>query len=321
MSISKGIALITGSAQGIGRGIALRLAKDGYDIALNDIPSKHSQLRAVADDIDKSGRKALMFPADVTVDEQVKGMVQEVTKEFGGLDVMVANAGVWDWDRIMAVNARGSFLCYKYAAEQMIKQGRGGRIIGASSLSGKMGHPLLSTYCASKFAVRGLTQAAALELGRHGITVNAYAPGHIETPLTAGLMDADGKLLCSDEELAAQIMNQVGARPIKSIGQPEDIASIVSYLVSKEAHFITGQTPHLLDAHRASTLENTIRPSGSNAFHSLRRAAQTFGLSYAAGFVRNDPNVRRGCFARVSAAVEDKWRLVSYSNEGDNIAD
>ncbi|KIK80068.1 hypothetical protein PAXRUDRAFT_833752 [Paxillus rubicundulus Ve08.2h10] len=171
MSISKGIALITGSAQGIGRGIALRLAQDGYDIALNEIPSNHSQLREVADDIEKSGRKALVFPADVTLEEQVKGMVQEVTKELGGLDVMVANAGVIqlsplistelkDWEHIMNTNARGTFLCYKYAAEQMIKQGRGGRIVGASSLSGKMGHPLLSAYCASKFAVRGLTQSA-----------------------------------------------------------------------------------------------------------------------------------------------------------------
>ncbi|KIJ16157.1 hypothetical protein PAXINDRAFT_168720 [Paxillus involutus ATCC 200175] len=253
MSISKGVALITGSAQGIGRGIALRLAKDGYDIALNDIPSKHSQLRAVADDIDKSGRKALMFPADVTVDEQVKGMVQEVTKELGGLDVMVANAGVVqaspltstglaEWEHVMAVNARGPFLCYKYAAEQMIKQGRGGRIIGASSLMGKMGAPLASAYCASKFAVRGLTQAAALELGRYSITVNAYAPGVIATPMSANMIGADGKFLHSGEESAVWVTSLIEGRPIKHIGQPEDIASIVSYLVSKEAHFITGQT-------------------------------------------------------------------------------
>ncbi|KIK95792.1 hypothetical protein PAXRUDRAFT_355869 [Paxillus rubicundulus Ve08.2h10] len=198
MSISKGIALITGSAQGIGRSIALRLAKDGYDIALNDIPSKYSQLRGVADDIDRSGRKALVFVADVTAEEQVKGMVQEVAKDLGGLDVMVANAGVArllplistelkDWERIMNTNARGTFLCYKYAAEQMIKQGRAGRIIGASSLAGKTGIPLTSAYCASKFAVRGLTQSAALELGRYGITVNAYAPGHIQSPMGKSL--------------------------------------------------------------------------------------------------------------------------------------
>ncbi|KIJ16162.1 hypothetical protein PAXINDRAFT_168725 [Paxillus involutus ATCC 200175] len=250
MSISKGIALVTGSAQGIGRGIALRLAKDGYDIALNDIPSKYDQLRAVADDIDKSGRRALVLPADVTVDEQVKGMVQEVTTEFGGLDVMIANAGVArllplisteldEWERIMSINARGTFLCYKYAAEQMIKQGRGGRIIGASSLAGKMGMPLSSAYCASKFAVRGLTQATALELGRYGITVNAYAPAFVQTPLTAEL--GSSKVLSSDPESAAWITNNVMVPPIKHTGQPEDIASIVSYLASKEAHFITGQ--------------------------------------------------------------------------------
>jgi len=250
MSISKGIALVTGSAQGIGRGIALRLAKDGYDIALNDIPSKYDQLRAVADDIDKSGRRALVLPADVTVDEQVKGMVQEVTTEFGGLDVMIANAGVArilplisteldEWERIMSINARGTFLCYKYAAEQMIKQGRGGRIIGASSLAGKMGMPLSSAYCASKFAVRGLTQATALELGRYGITVNAYAPAFVQTPLTAEL--GSSKVLSSDPESAAWIANNVMVPPIKHTGQPEDIASIVSYLASKEAHFITGQ--------------------------------------------------------------------------------
>ncbi|KAF8836787.1 acetoin reductase family protein [Paxillus ammoniavirescens] len=253
MSISKGIALITGSAQGIGRGIALRLAKDGYDIALNDIPSKYNQLRAVADDIDKNGRKALVLPADVTVEEQVRGMVQEVATELGGLDVMVANAGVGqvlpltstglaEWEQVMTINARGPFLCYKHAAEQMIKQGRGGRIIGASSLAGKMGFPLLSAYCASKFAVRGLTQAAALELGRYGITVNAYAPGVIATAMTANLIGADGKFLHSDEESAVWVMNCIEGRPVKHIGQPDDIASIVSYLVSKEAHFITGQT-------------------------------------------------------------------------------
>ncbi|KIJ04828.1 hypothetical protein PAXINDRAFT_94240, partial [Paxillus involutus ATCC 200175] len=131
-----------------------------------------------------------------------------------------------DWDRVMTINIRGSFLCYKYAAEQMVKQGRGGRIIGASSLAGKEGYPVLSAYCASKFAVKGLTQAAALELGRYGITVNAYAPGIIATPMS--------KRLC---EVAR---HRLAGCPIKHIGQPEDVASPVSYPASKEVHFITG---------------------------------------------------------------------------------
>jgi len=247
MSIVKGIALITGSAQGIGRGIALRLARDGFDIALNDVSSKRDQLRAVADDIEKIGRRTHLVPADVTVEGEVKGMVQSATKELGGLDVMVANAGVAlvkdtvstgldEWERVMAVNARGAFLCYKYAAAQMITQGRGGRIIGASSMAGKVALPLIPAYSASKFAVRGLTQTAALELGRYNITVNSYAPGAIDTPMTALLGELD-----MDEEMVKWFMNPVTRRPIRHDGQPEDIASIVSYLASKEAHFITGQ--------------------------------------------------------------------------------
>jgi len=251
MSIVKGIALITGSAQGIGRGIALRLARDGFDIALNDVPSNRDQLRAVADDIEKIGRRAHLVPADVTIEQEVKGMVQSTAQGLGGLDVMVANAGVCilenllsadlnHWERVMAVNARGTFLCYKYAAAQMITQGRGGRIIGASSVAGKMGAPLSAAYSASKFAVRGLTQTAALELGRYKITVNSYAPGAIETSMSRDVLDKY-KVGSIDKEMFEWTLAHSSRRPIKHDGQPEDIASIVSYLASMEAHFITGQ--------------------------------------------------------------------------------
>ncbi|KAG9309626.1 NAD(P)-binding protein [Chiua virens] len=240
------IALITGSAQGIGRGIALRLAKDGFDIALNDLASKRDQLRAVAGDIEKIGRRTLLVPGDVSVEKDVKGMVQDVAKELGGLDVMIANAGtsrvasllstsVDDWNRVMAVNARGPFLCYKYAAQQMITQGRGGRIIGISSILGKRGLPLVTAYSASKFAVRGLTHTAALELGRHKITVNSCAPGPIETSIYDHLNDVPE----CDLELVKELMDGLASGVIKHKGQPEDVASLVSYLSSKEAHFIT----------------------------------------------------------------------------------
>ncbi|KAE9401212.1 NAD(P)-binding protein [Gymnopus androsaceus JB14] len=124
-------------------------------------------------------------------------MVDTVTKNLGGLDVMVANAGILnttakpiteypaeEWERIFSINTRGVFFCYKYAAKQLITQGRGGRIIGASSIAGKRAAAYHSAYSASKFAVRGLTQSAALELGEHGITVNAYAPGFIRTAMS-----------------------------------------------------------------------------------------------------------------------------------------
>ncbi|KAI9573054.1 hypothetical protein HD554DRAFT_1135302 [Boletus coccyginus] len=223
MSIAKGVALITGSAQGIGRGIALRLAKDGFNIALNDVSSKRDQLRAVKEDIDKIGRRTCLVPADVSNEGDVKGMIQAASEELGGLDVMVANAGVAflgemtstgldEWERVMAVNAR--------------------RIMGASSIAGKHGHPLASAYCASKFAVRGLTQTAALELGRYHITVNSYAPGVIDTPMYIGM---------AHETLVKWTTGQITRRPIQHDGQPSDVASLVSYLASKEAHFITGK--------------------------------------------------------------------------------
>ncbi|KAG1789039.1 uncharacterized protein HD556DRAFT_1447311 [Suillus plorans] len=256
MSISKGIALITGSAQGIGRGIALRLARDGFNVALNDLPNKDAELEAVATEIESLGRQACIVPADVTVDKQVKEMVDEAVTKLGGLDVMVANAGVVEfaslvsstvesWDRTLSVNARGAYLCYKYAAIQMIEQGRGGRIIGASSAAGKMGFAHISSYTASKFAIRGLTQAAAVELGQYGITVNAYAPGAIQTSMIKIMLDESGNVdykqlidnPCSRKWFTSLMENV----PIKHVGQPEDIASIVSYLASKEAHFITGQ--------------------------------------------------------------------------------
>ncbi|KAF7328666.1 NAD-binding protein [Mycena sanguinolenta] len=166
---SKGVVLVTGAAQGIGRSIALRLADDGFNVAVNDILNNSEKLDALVSEIQEKGRTSSKYVADVSQDEQVKTMVDDVVARHGSLDVMVANAGIAgilapltenNWDRVMNINARGTFLCYKYAGIQMIKQGRGGRIIGASSMAGKQGHAMGGTYCASKFAVRGLTQAA-----------------------------------------------------------------------------------------------------------------------------------------------------------------
>ncbi|OAX39924.1 NAD(P)-binding protein [Rhizopogon vinicolor AM-OR11-026] len=257
MSVFKGIALITGSAQGIGRGIALRLARDGFDIALNDMPNKGTQLESVATEIESLGRRVCVVPADVSANEQVKEMVDGAVTKLGGLDVMVANAGVVvgsglllsstveAWDHIFSVNARGTFLCYKYAAMHMVEQGRGGRIIGASSVAGKFGFHSTCAYSATKFAVRGLTQVAALELGKYGITVNAYAPGVIQTPMSEDALNKSKNQttegVFGDPEATKWITSIYGNVPIKHVGQPADIASIVSYLASKEAHFITGQ--------------------------------------------------------------------------------
>ncbi|KAG1745696.1 hypothetical protein EDB19DRAFT_458246 [Suillus lakei] len=253
MSQPKGTAIVTGASQGIGCAIALRLADDGFDIALNDLAIKSMQLDVVARDINIKGRRTIIIPADVSVEDEVKEMIATTVRVLGGVDVMIANAGiiafgnvldadVESFDATFSVNVRGTFLCYKYAARQMVEQGRGGRIIGASSVLGKKAGKDYIVYSGSKFAVRGLTQAAAMELGQHGITVNCYAPGPIQTELLRTMREQRERWnaeqgLGHDPGSIQRVQTTVGYE-----GTPDDIASVVSYLTSKEAHFITGQS-------------------------------------------------------------------------------
>ncbi|KII91344.1 hypothetical protein PLICRDRAFT_51515 [Plicaturopsis crispa FD-325 SS-3] len=240
------VAIVTGSSQGIGHAIALRLADDGLDVAVNDIDRQKSRLDTVVKEIQERGRRSIGVCADVSTEEGVRALVDTVVRELGGVDVMVANAGVVvyanlldtsteDFDRIMRVNARGPFLQYKIAAEQMIKQGRGGRIIGASSMCGHKGFKTVGAYVASKFAVRGLTATAAAEWVKHGITVNAYAPGIINTELAKTEADAGRG--------TAVAMKIAFGLPVDGpLGETEDVAGLVSYLAKPESRFITGQT-------------------------------------------------------------------------------
>ncbi|KAJ3919579.1 acetoin reductase family protein [Lentinula edodes] len=240
------VALITGAAQGIGKAIALRLASDGFKIALNDVDSKRNQLEGVNDEIEKDyGCETCSVPGDVSKERDVEDMVQVVSQRLAEKQ----------WDDVLRINTKGIFFCYKYAAKQMVAQGRpGGRIIGASSFAGKQGslislNLLLNTladmeknsqtglthigaYAASKF-VRGLTQVAALELGHHGITVNAYAPGAIETPLATAID-------LSTTPAGKDFLNKLPS--FSTVGKPEDVASLVSFLASQESGYITGQT-------------------------------------------------------------------------------
>ncbi|KAH9067892.1 hypothetical protein EDB87DRAFT_1678281 [Lactarius vividus] len=206
------VALITGAARGIGRAIALRLADDGLDVAVND-RSSSPELDGLVREIKSKGRRSLAVPADVSLEPEVEKSVRKVVQDLGSLDVMVANVGivsfepfldttVENFDRLMAVNARGIMLCYKHAAKQMIAQARGGRII-------------------------------ALELGKYGITVNAYAPGIVETPMLAEAKARFGPDAPS-HWIASTVVNRIGT--------PEEIAGLVSYLASNGSGFVTGQS-------------------------------------------------------------------------------
>ncbi|KAG1824566.1 NAD(P)-binding protein [Suillus subaureus] len=246
------VALITGAAQGIGRAIALRLAEDGLDITITDLKLQRTNLDSVADKVRATGRRCLVLECDISQEEEVQRMVQATVQEFNSLDVMVANAGrilvkpmvdstLADFDRIFNTNVRGTFLCLRAAAQAMIEQGRGGRIISASSVLGKKGMSFNSIYCASKSAIRSFIQALASEVGSHGITVNAYAPGPVDTLLLRDSADEfakqvglpDGKTFIQGYQANAALAR---------IGTPEDIANIVSFLAGKDSAYITGQT-------------------------------------------------------------------------------
>ncbi|EJD06801.1 NAD-binding protein [Fomitiporia mediterranea MF3/22] len=233
------VAIVTGGAQGLGLAIAYRLADDGINIAINDIHSKEAQIDAAAQEIRKKGRRAIAVAGDVSSEADVISMIERTVNELGSLDIMVANAGIVAiksvfettlelFETIHAVNTRGVFLCLKHAAIQMVKQGRGGRLIAASSMAGKQGYSGNSAYSASKFAVRGMTQSMSKELSEYGITVNTYAPGAIRTNML------------HENKVSEDVIKMITER--LPHGNPEDVASLVSYLAKPESYFINGQS-------------------------------------------------------------------------------
>jgi meso-butanediol dehydrogenase / (S,S)-butanediol dehydrogenase / diacetyl reductase len=245
------VAIVTGGARGIGRGIALRLAEDGLDVAIADLPSMREEAEAVAGEIRSAGRRGAVIDVDVSDPAQVDAMIRATVDELGRLDVMVANAGVAavaplldvtpeDFDWLMSINLRGVFLCYTAAARQMIEQGDGGKIIGAASIAAHKGFGMLGHYSASKFAVRGLTQAAAQEWAEHGITVNAYCPGIVGTDMWDLIDEKMGPYLGNERgETLAQFSKMITLGRVQT---PEDVASFVSYLAGPDSDYMTGQS-------------------------------------------------------------------------------
>ncbi|KZV77323.1 NAD(P)-binding protein [Peniophora sp. CONT] len=249
------VAIVTGAARGIGRSIALRLCRDGHDVAVADL--RGSAVDEVAQEIETMGRRSLPLFTDVSKEEEVEKMVGVVAGSLGSVDIMIANAGIGtlntvldarleDYQDVMAVNAQGVFLCYKHAALKMVEQGRGGRIIGASSIAGRTGGEANFAYCASKFAVRGMTQAAALELAKHDITVNAYAPGAVDTDMAFANKACWITYTLPARECFAKLdgfkARMLASTPVGRMGTPDEIASCVSWLTSEDAGFVTGQT-------------------------------------------------------------------------------
>ncbi|SLM40391.1 acetoin dehydrogenase (diacetyl reductase) [Lasallia pustulata] len=248
----KRTVIVTGSSRGIGKAIAIRLAEDGFDVCINDVQANRAGIDETVAQIQKMGRNSIGHVADVSSLQQVEQLVEKSVQELGPLNVMIANAGIAqvkalldlteeDVRHMFEVNVFGVFNCYSTAAKQMIKQGGGGKIIGAASITAFKSFRLLSHYSASKFAVRGFTQAFAMEMATHKITVNAYAPGIVGTAMWDMIDEEVGKVKgVAKGETIKKVSEELIALGRTSV--PEDVAKTVSYLAGPDSDYMTGQT-------------------------------------------------------------------------------
>ena len=231
------VALVTGAARGIGRAIALALARPGLRVYINDV-ANFDDAALTQKDAEARGAQARVVPFDVADAGQVQQGIDDIVKESGRLDILVNNAGITrdnlivrlkeaDWDQVLTVNLKGAFNCIRAATKPMLKQ-RYGRIINIASVVGLMGNPGQANYVASKAGLIGLTKAVARELASRNITVNAVAPGFIQTEMTEVLPEK------TKEEMLAQI-------PLGRFGTPEEVAQAVVFLAGEAAAYITGQ--------------------------------------------------------------------------------
>ncbi|TLY29915.1 MAG: 3-oxoacyl-[acyl-carrier-protein] reductase [Nitrospirae bacterium] len=240
MALAGKVAIVTGAAQGIGRAIAETLARHGADIVVADLDPGRSQDTVEA--VSKLGRRALNVKVNVADWDDVKSMTDQVLKDWGKIDILVNNAGVTrdgllvrmkeeDWNLVLQVNLNGTFHCTKAVLQAMSKQ-RSGRIVNIASIVGAIGNAGQANYAASKAAVIGFTKTVAREYASRMITVNAVAPGFIDTAMTHGL----------PPEVKETLQKQI---PLGRLGQPSDVAEAVRFLVSEEAGYITGQVLHV----------------------------------------------------------------------------
>lgn len=240
MRFDKSCVLVTGGGSGIGRATCLAFAREGADVGVADVSATNAEATAQA--VRQAGRKAVVLSVDVTSPPSVQAMVQQAITELGQLDVLVNSAGVREiipflqlpfeeWQRVLAVNLNGTFLCSQAVAQYLVTRGQGGKIVNLASVAGLSAVPNRAAYVASKHAVVGLTKEMALELASKNIQVNAVAPGVVRTSMTESYFD---------KESVMERLKQ--AHPAGRWAVPEEIAELILFLASPAANFITGAT-------------------------------------------------------------------------------
>ncbi|MFS0751880.1 3-oxoacyl-[acyl-carrier-protein] reductase [Oceanobacillus sp. 1P07AA] len=234
-------AIVTGASRGIGKSIALELAKQGANVVVNYAGSE-AKAEEVVQEVIGLGVRSFKIQADISKESEVKEMMKSVTNEFGSIDILVNNAGITkdnllmrmkedEFDQVVQTNLKGTFLCTKAVTRQMMKQ-KSGRIINVASIVGVSGNPGQANYVAAKAGVIGLTKTTAKELASRNILVNAVAPGFISTDMTDQL----------SKEQQDSLLSLV---PLERFGKPEDVARVVRFLATEDANYITGQTIHI----------------------------------------------------------------------------
>jgi 3-oxoacyl-[acyl-carrier protein] reductase len=237
MNLNDRVAIVTGSARGIGREIALKLAEVGADVVVNDIEAATEPLEKVVQEIKALGRKSLAVTADVSSTADVNHLMDTAVNEFGKIDILVNNAGVTrdnllmkmtdeEWDTVLNIDLKSAFLCTRAVIRHMLRQ-RSGRIISIASVVGMIGNAGQANYSSAKAGIIGFTKSIAKEVGSRSITVNAIAPGYIQTKMTEQLSD----------EQSQEMLKHI---PLASLGTPRDVAEAVAFLASDEARYITG---------------------------------------------------------------------------------
>ncbi|AKV54970.1 L-2,3-butanediol dehydrogenase/acetoin reductase [Bifidobacterium actinocoloniiforme DSM 22766] len=246
------VAVVTGAARGIGRSIAIQLAKDGFDVAVADLKQQEQTAQETIAAIEAEGRKTFFRATDVSKRDEVFGLVDDAADQLGGFDVMVNNAGICQVTPFTEITteqleamARVDIFSVVYgiqaAAAKFEELGKKhGRIISASSIAGFEGFPILGAYSGAKFAVRGLTQTAAQELAPRGITVNGYAPGVVDTPMWGQIDEEMGKL--NGKPKGENLKGMVDSIAMQRLEHPDDVAGVISFLASDKSAYMTGQT-------------------------------------------------------------------------------